>query len=123
MSTHYSRYEDSGETHGWETNLFDCIADPKICLMSTFCPCYQGALLLAAIDAKECGCQEAMKMLFCCFCYLVQARSLIRKKYSIDGSVLVDILTLLCCPFCAVSQQVRQWELHERPLGTGMDKL
>jgi len=123
MSTdHYAQYDESSETHGWETNLFDCIADTRICMLSTFCPCYQGALLLAAVENKECGCAEAMKMLFCGFCYLVQTRGTIRKKYNIDGSILVDIFALLCCPICAVSQQVRQWELHERPLGTYMTK-
>eukprot|EP01123_Difflugia_compressa_P008776 TRINITY_DN2713_c0_g1_i1.p1 TRINITY_DN2713_c0_g1~~TRINITY_DN2713_c0_g1_i1.p1 ORF type:complete len:118 (+),score=13.21 TRINITY_DN2713_c0_g1_i1:79-432(+) len=113
----YNKYENN-----WDTSLFDCMADKRICLYSLFCSCCQGAYLLSALEGHPCGVQDGLKLTFCSLCYFVKIRGEVRKKYTIDGSIFIDLVTLMFCPFCAVAQTTRQYEIKEAPVGMHMTK-
>ena len=44
----------------------------------------------------------------------VYLRVQIRNKYDISGSIPKDVITVICCPFCALVQEAQQ--LHDHPV-------
>eukprot|EP01123_Difflugia_compressa_P002715 TRINITY_DN134_c0_g1_i1.p1 TRINITY_DN134_c0_g1~~TRINITY_DN134_c0_g1_i1.p1 ORF type:complete len:112 (+),score=11.26 TRINITY_DN134_c0_g1_i1:99-434(+) len=106
----------------WEVELFDCLAEPKIFLVSLFCPLCQASYQLAGVEGHDCNIMDFLWMLFCGPCCIIKVRGDIREKYNIDGSLLMDVLMLWCCGPCAVAQQTRQLNLKGvKPAGFLMD--
>lgn len=106
----------------WDVNLFECFADIKLCLVSWLCGVCQIAHQKAVVEGHECNMVDLL--LSYCFpiCCAVKVRGDIRAKYGIDGSLISDILTVWCCPLCAIVQQHRQLILKgDKPAGCLMD--
>lgn len=105
----------------WDTGVFDCMIDPKICIVSLFCMPCQLAFQKSAIEEHECGILDLLWMLACGPCCGVMVRGKIRDKYGIDGSVVTDCLFFWLCSPCAVSQQTRQLDIKGlKPAGVFM---
>eukprot|EP00998_Keelungia_sp_KM082_P012751 NODE_9137_length_526_cov_251.150376_g9114_i0.p2 GENE.NODE_9137_length_526_cov_251.150376_g9114_i0~~NODE_9137_length_526_cov_251.150376_g9114_i0.p2 ORF type:complete len:112 (+),score=24.20 NODE_9137_length_526_cov_251.150376_g9114_i0:73-408(+) len=106
----------------WDANLFECLADVKICLVSWCCGVCQLAHQKAVVEGHECGIGDLIITWLCAFCCAVKIRGAIRDKYGIGGSVLTDCLTVWLCGICALSQQHRQLILKgDKPAGCFMD--
>ena len=45
---------------------------------------------------------------------VVYLRGQIRNKYDISGSIPKDVITVICCPLCALVQEAQQ--LHDHPI-------
>ena len=102
----------------WDTGLFDCLTNCEICIVSFLCcPC-QVAVQNATLSGRDCSGIDVLMSVACTFLCAVKVRERIREKYSIKGSLLVDIFLLFLCPPCAVSQQARQMEFkRDHPAG------
>eukprot|EP01130_Rhizamoeba_saxonica_P005518 TRINITY_DN21_c0_g1_i3.p1 TRINITY_DN21_c0_g1~~TRINITY_DN21_c0_g1_i3.p1 ORF type:complete len:124 (+),score=17.52 TRINITY_DN21_c0_g1_i3:44-373(+) len=106
----------------WDTGLFDCFSNPKVCVISWFCGPCQGAYQMAGVEDRECTPVDLILMIFCGFCCIIKTRGLIRDKFGIEGSLVMDILHIWCCGICAISQQTRQLDIKGiKPAGFLMD--
>jgi len=107
---------------GWDTSLFECFTDVKILLGTCVCfPC-QVAYQKATVEEHQCSFSDAIMTTCCSVCCGVVVRQKIRDKYKIPGSFLVDLLLVIgCCP-CALSQQSRQLRIKgDKPGAMCMD--
>ncbi|XP_058922986.1 placenta-specific gene 8 protein-like [Kogia breviceps] len=93
------RYGAGGVTvSDWQTGMFDCFDDLRICLCGTFCP-----LCLS--------CEIASDMNECCLCGAsVAMRTMYRTRYGIPGSICNDFLCLAYFPLCILCQLKRDIE-------------
>eukprot|EP01129_Flabellula_baltica_P016383 TRINITY_DN86_c0_g1_i1.p1 TRINITY_DN86_c0_g1~~TRINITY_DN86_c0_g1_i1.p1 ORF type:complete len:111 (-),score=21.78 TRINITY_DN86_c0_g1_i1:89-421(-) len=106
----------------WDTGLFDCFSDIKVCVVTLFCAPCQASYQRAAVEDRECEIMDLICMLFCSICCIVKVRGDIRDKYGIEGSLIMDIITLLCCSICSVTQHTRQLDIKgAKPAGFCMD--
>lgn len=105
----------------WDTSLFSCFENGMVFVATCFClPC-QLAYQKSAVNNQRCEFKACLPFLFCPCCCGVVVRSDIREKYGFPGTFCGDLLTLFCCPCCAVSQQSRQLDLKGlRPAGIFM---
>jgi Cys-rich protein (TIGR01571 family) len=107
----------------WDTGLFDCCSDCKVCCVSWMCGVCQIAYQKAAVEEHECGCGDLIPVVCCPFCCQISTRSKIREKYGIEGSGCGDCMTSWCCMLCAISQQTRQLDMKgAKPAGMCMEK-
>jgi len=73
-------------------------------------------------EDRECEIMDLICMLFFGICCIVKTRGDMREKYGIEGSLVVDILSVWCCAICAISQQTRQLDIKgAKPAGFLMD--
>jgi len=108
----------------WDTGLFDCFSDCKVCLVSWLCATCQVSYQKAAVEEHECGCGDWIPVCFCPLCCVVSVRGKIREKYSIDGSCCGDLCTIMFCGICSISQQTRQLDMKgAKPAGMFMQTL
>lgn len=85
----------------WATKLMDCCDDMGICLCGTFC----GSCLASQIatDMGESACVP------CCVPgAMIALRIKWRTQENIQGSLMDDCCTLLCCGPCALCQMARE---------------
>jgi len=106
----------------WETALFDCFSDPRVCCVSLFCAPCQGAFQKSSLEDRDCAVTDLLMFIFCAPCCFIQTRIAIRDKYGFQGSIVGDICSFLLCGPCAVAQQTRQLRLKgKKPAGFCMD--
>ncbi|XP_077158406.1 placenta-specific gene 8 protein-like [Paroedura picta] len=79
-------------TFEWQTDLYDCGNNCRICLCGTFCfYCL--------------GCNVAKDMDECCCCgSSVAMRTRYRTQYQIPGTICSDCLIASCCAPCSLCQ-------------------
>ena len=107
----------------WDTGIFDCFSDIKVCLLSWLCGTCQVAQQKATVEGHDCGIGDLIMVWCCGICCQVSVRGKIREKYGIDGSLVGDIVFSLCCMICSISQQTRQLDMKgDKPAGICMDK-
>lgn len=98
----------------FQEHLFSCCADVKICLWGTFIPlgpCCIQAVALNKATHKGILVPFLLSCLLSCIGGGIN-RSHIRDKFKIEGSLISDTLTWLCCGPCAACQEYR--EVHQR---------
>eukprot|EP01115_Flamella_aegyptia_P008614 TRINITY_DN3594_c0_g1_i1.p1 TRINITY_DN3594_c0_g1~~TRINITY_DN3594_c0_g1_i1.p1 ORF type:complete len:123 (+),score=32.52 TRINITY_DN3594_c0_g1_i1:35-370(+) len=107
----------------WDTGLFDCLSDCKVCLVSWCCAPCQVAYQKAAVEEHECGLGDLIPVCCCPICCQVSVRGKIREKYGIEGSGCGDCMASFCCGICSISQQPRQLDMKgAKPAGMFMEK-
>eukprot|EP01108_Squamamoeba_japonica_P009585 TRINITY_DN9041_c0_g1_i1.p2 TRINITY_DN9041_c0_g1~~TRINITY_DN9041_c0_g1_i1.p2 ORF type:complete len:111 (+),score=37.68 TRINITY_DN9041_c0_g1_i1:125-457(+) len=107
----------------WDTGIFDCLSDIKVCLLTWLCPVCQLAQQKATVEGHDCGLGDCIPVWCCALCCAVMVRGKIREKYGIDGSLVMDLLCTLFCGICSISQQTRQLDMKgDKPAGICMDK-
>ncbi len=92
-------------------------------LVSWCCGACQLAYQKAAVEEHECGLGDLIPV--CCFplCCAVSIRGKIREKYGFEGGFCGDLLTIMYCGLCALSQQTRQLDMKgAKPAGMFMEK-
>jgi len=106
----------------WDTTLFDCFADCKVLAVTCCCTPCQGAYQYATVQDRDCSIVDLLYFFFCGPCFFIYTRGLIREKFNLSGSCMMDVISLCCCSLCAISQQTRQLEIKgRRPAGMFMD--
>eukprot|EP00999_Lentomonas_sp_LEN2_P001363 NODE_2399_length_579_cov_64.902655_g2349_i0.p2 GENE.NODE_2399_length_579_cov_64.902655_g2349_i0~~NODE_2399_length_579_cov_64.902655_g2349_i0.p2 ORF type:complete len:111 (-),score=23.64 NODE_2399_length_579_cov_64.902655_g2349_i0:167-499(-) len=107
----------------WQPKLFECLSDPKLCVITWCCGICQLAHQKAVVEGTECNIVDVILIYCCGLCCAVKIRGAIREKYGIEGSLVSDILTVWCCGLCAVVQQHKQLiEKGDKPKGCFMDE-
>ena len=92
----------------WRNGLFSCCARPKWCLVGFLAPCW-----IVGRNAEHYG----EDCLLTALLYWVGVRGYgpllrhkLRQHKNIEGTITSDVLTHLCCPFCAALQEFNEVE-------------
>ncbi|XP_063690208.1 uncharacterized protein LOC134822868 [Bolinopsis microptera] len=92
----------------WASGLLGCCEDIGLCVITYFVPCLTFGQTAEALgdDCMMSGLAMLVPLLnlYC----LVTVRGRIREKYGIEGSLVMDLVSVLCCPLCALVQSARQ---------------
>jgi len=87
-------------THG----LCGCTDDIALCCFTYLCHCYVSGKNAEAVD-ENCLLFGVLSMTPCYLCAATVIRGKVREKYSIEGSLVGDCCTHLCCPLCGICQE------------------
>ena len=105
----------SVENRNWNSNICDCFMSNNCCL-AFVCPCCIFRNIILDID-KDSGC---CKSCFCCimpFSVFIHSpyRKKLRVKYNLQESPCNDFCVSLCCPICALVQEMNEIEYQNKP--------
>ncbi|GFO18973.1 cell number regulator 10 [Plakobranchus ocellatus] len=97
----------SGE---FKNGLFGCFDNIGLCVITYFLPCYTFGKNEEKLGEScvLCGIAYAFSPLNLIFHTI--ARGKIREMNNIEGSLLMDCLTVWCCPCCALIQESQELE-------------
>ena len=101
--------------------LFSCFDDCMLCLTTYFVPCYTMGKSAEAVgdDCLLCGLALLVPVLD--LYALCSNRAKIREQKGIPGSAVSDVLTVCCCPLCALVQQAQEMGV-KAPFGQSMSR-
>jgi len=93
----------------WAHGLMGCFDDFGTCIIAWFLPCITFGQNAEAAGVTSCliGALLFFVPLVDIVCW-VQIRGAIREQHGIDGSLIGDLLAILCCPLCAIVQEAQQ---------------
>lgn len=99
----------------WSHSLFGCFDDLGTCVITYFLPCYTYAKNASNSDTMNfCVAAVIFFVPFVnIFCW-IKTRENIRERYHIEGSLLSDLMHILCCGLCALVQEAQ--ELDKDPM-------
>ena len=106
-----------GFTHG----LFGCFDDCLLCLTTYIVPCYTFGKTAEAVGDDCLLCGAALLVPLLDLYALCTNRAKIREQKGIPGSTISDVLTVCCCPFCAIVQQAQEVGV-KAPFGQSMSR-
>ena len=113
MSSTPLAYGDDVERN-WSSPLIPCTQDLLVCFFGALCPCALAASLWTKFQRQSDSHCPVNCLLFCVApCMLCYARGKYRAKLSIAGSTGSDCMTVLCCPLCAICQEVREYDRYQ----------
>ncbi|XP_073156833.1 protein PLANT CADMIUM RESISTANCE 2-like [Henckelia pumila] len=98
----------------WNTGLFGCHGDMKICCKTFFCPCITASEIVEIITEGTTSTREALvilglfSMTYCMWAYTCFNRTIIRTRFNIKGSPCNDCLAHGFCLPCALCQEYRE---------------
>lgn len=134
--------EFGGVQRLWEGTVLDCLADRRIAIESSFCPCYRFGKNMRRANLGYCFLQGSVYLLLAivilfhfivfgitkqhCFLYAGVAstivfglymgyyRSRIRKQFNVMGSdsFIDDCMSHIMCPCCSLCQESRTLEMN-----------
>ena len=93
----------------WSVSLFSCFDNMKVCIITLFLPCYTMGKVAESVGESCClhGCLFPFLPIAGFWCP-VAIRGMIRSNKGIEGSCLMDCLTLWCCAYCALCQEYNE---------------
>jgi len=94
----------------WAHGLMGCLDDCGTCLITLLVPCVtfgQNAEASGVVDSCFIGALLFLIPLVDLICW-IQVRGAIREQHGIEGSLVGDLLSILCCGFCALVQEAQQ---------------
>ncbi|XP_008299051.1 placenta-specific gene 8 protein [Stegastes partitus] len=90
------------ELADFQSGMFQCHHDIKICLLGSFCVSCLGCIIASDMDE-------------CCLCGMDMAiRSVYRTRYNIKGSMCNDCVAMSCCRPCTLCQLKRDIDLRKQ---------
>jgi len=97
----------------WKFGLFGCFGDMKLCLLTYLCPCYAMGKNAEGVG-EDCLLHGLLSIVGLNFGPVVRWR--LRHDKGIGGSMLMDVLVYMLCPWCAVVQEAREigWSLPDQ---------
>jgi Cys-rich protein (TIGR01571 family) len=99
---------NSIKTGNWTNGLFGCFENTGLCALTFLAPCVTFGRL-ADLHGDDCVYSGFLYLIPGYNCYLEsQYREKIRKKRGIMDSRLMDTLTILFCPLCALVQEANE---------------
>ncbi|XP_043689140.1 protein MID1-COMPLEMENTING ACTIVITY 1-like isoform X1 [Telopea speciosissima] len=102
----------------WQTDLFDCCIEPRLCVKTCFCPCATFVSIANVASrgkiSKGQACHDLMAYSFVlgCCCYTCCMRGKLRKLFYIKGGPCDDFLSHVMCCCCALIQEWHEIELR-----------
>ncbi|KAM9966810.1 hypothetical protein ACTFIR_007041 [Dictyostelium discoideum] len=105
----------------WEHGLCDCTSDIRVCCISYLWPQLQIMQQRATVEGRQCEITDCIFTALCFPCVTCLTRSQIREKHGIEGSGVMDCLTVCYCTLCTIHQQTMQLQAKgEKPSGLFM---
>ena len=101
-----SKYKPGEFQHG----LCGCFSNIGLCVLSFFLPCYTFGKVAEAVGQSCLLCGLSVLVPIANVVTMVMVRSKVREAHRIEGSVLGDVLPVLCCPFCSLVQEAQEVE-------------
>ena len=95
----------SGE---FQHGLFGCFDNLGLCIITHFVPCYTFGKNAEAVGDSCCMCGLALFVPIVNLVARMSVRGKIREAHNIDGSCMGDLLKIVCCPFCALTQEAQE---------------
>ncbi|CAL1530364.1 unnamed protein product [Lymnaea stagnalis] len=92
----------------WTHELFGCFDNVGICLLAHLVPCYLFGRL-----ASDVGESCLICMLIDMFIYPwphICIRGKVREQRDISGTIISDVVQVLCCSCCALAQEAQEME-------------
>ena len=97
----------------WKSGLFGCFADARLCLLTYLLPCYTVGKNAEGVG-ENCLLHGLLALLGLNFGPVIRWR--LRQERGIEGSMLMDVLAHMMCPWCAMVQEAREigWSVPEQ---------
>ncbi|KAI8787030.1 protein PLANT CADMIUM RESISTANCE 3 [Biomphalaria glabrata] len=92
----------------FQHGLFGCFDNIGLCLITYFVPCYTFGKNAEAVGDSCLLCALAYFVPILNIVGLVSVRGKIRSSRNIEGSVITDILSVICCHLCALVQEAQE---------------
>jgi Cys-rich protein (TIGR01571 family) len=106
----------------WQSPIFGCFSDPKLCVFVFCCPIYAYGKSAEAVG-EDC----LLHAILVSVGYAPITRWRIRKARNIEGSMLSDVLCHCLLPCCALIQEAKEtgWNVPEglNVIATKNDKM
>ncbi|KAJ7191024.1 hypothetical protein O6H91_13G014600 [Diphasiastrum complanatum] len=120
-----TNHKVSRRAQKWHYGLFECLMEPKLCILTFFYPC--GTFTSVATNvtdgqiSPEEACTDFMtySLILGCFCYTCCYRRKLRNRFHIRGCCCCDFLAHCLCFSCALVQETRELKLRK---GLGYDR-
>ena len=92
----------------WQHGLCGCFDNCFTCIITYVAPCYTFGKNAEAVgdSCVLCGLASCVPLLNIWFG--ASTRRKIREQKNIDGGLMSDLLTVCCCPFCALVQSAQE---------------
>lgn len=95
-------------TGHWKHGLFSCFGNIGVCIVTYLAPCYTAGKV-AEVVGHSCP----MYGLGFCVPILniilgITVRRQVRERQSIEGTLVGDLVVVLCCPCCALIQEANE---------------
>ena len=102
----------------WTNGLFGCFNNIGLCVFTYIVPCYTFGKIKEAQgeDCVKCGVAALVPCLN--FYLFIMARGKVREDKGIEGSLVIDALTVCFCGLCAMIQTAQELSVAT-PLGAG----
>jgi len=97
----------------WNSSLLGCFDDCGLCVLTWCLPCVTFGKNAEASHVTSC-CLGGLALLVPCvnlYC-LVKVRGAIRHQHRIEGSLIMDVLLILLCSLCTITQEARELKHH-----------
>lgn len=106
--------DPTGENE-WDTQCYECWADPVVCGCGYLCPCALIPRNMEAIDGQSCEGHLCSAIVMCCLapCYVASRRTMMRDRYQLKGSKMEDCLLTCFCAACSTCQIARELRLRD----------
>lgn len=93
----------------WSNGLFGCFGNIGVCMITYFAPCYIAGKN-AESNGESCMMYGCLSMLGCVGLWsITKTRGMTREAKGIDGTYTNDLMMVLCCTLCALTQERREW--------------
>ena len=92
----------------YQEPFFGCFSDPLGCALSCCCPCVVLATLRANLDGRRVTLVD-----YVCCPNPYQNRQSLRAKFAVPTAPFNDCAAVVCCPFCAMHQDIREMGRRE----------
>ena len=99
----YAQRAGSFFSPSYQEPLFGCFSDPVGCALTACCPCVVLATFRANLDGRK-----ATLVDYACCANPYQSRQSLRAKFALGFAPLNDCAAFVCCPCCAMHQDVRE---------------
>ncbi|XP_059167088.1 uncharacterized protein LOC131949284 [Physella acuta] len=92
----------------FQHGLFGCFDNIGLCLITYFVPCYTFGKNAEAVGDSCLLCGLIYFVPIVDIVALVSVRGKIRESRNIEGNILTDLLSILCCHLCALVQEAQE---------------
>ena len=92
----------------WQHGLCGCFDNCSVCIITYFVPCYTFGKNAEAVGENCMLCALGFFVPLANLWFGASIRGKIREQKGIEGSLVKDLLTFCCCPFCVITQSAME---------------
>lgn len=92
----------------FQHSLFGCFDNCGVCIITYFVPCYTQGRVAEKVgdDCLTCGLIQLVPIANWYFAATIRGK--VRAQKNIEGSFVMDCLTIWCCYCCAITQEAQE---------------